>query len=294
VTENTYALDHVGLIARSLADIASVLEALAGPDAADPVSTAAAGEYEYRVGGYTEAVTRPSPVNDLRVGVATQSLTDDIEEVVETRHRAAVDAIEDAGATLVHVEIPYLDETKHLKNVISYTELATFWRDGGAPIRRGGLVDPGDRAGFQHRAKGASGELNTFYRSRILAGAHLADVHGARHYVHARAAQATVRDALEAEFADFDVLVTPTVPALAPPVEAVTAPDFDYDGLQSAFGYGRYTKFANLTGVPALTVPNRVEDGPAVGLQILAPRFEEAKLLAAGSQLAALVGYDSE
>jgi amidase/aspartyl-tRNA(Asn)/glutamyl-tRNA(Gln) amidotransferase subunit A len=294
VIENTYSLDHVGLIARSLADTARVLEALAGPDAADPVSTAAAGEYEYRVGGYTEAVLGPSPVDDLRVGVATQGLTDDIHEAVATRHRAAGDAIEDEGATLIEVDIPYLDETKHLKNAISYTELAAFWRDGGAPIRRGGSVAPGDRAGFQRRAIAASGELNTFYRSRMLAGAHLADAHGARHYVHARAAQATVRDALAAEFTDVDVLVTPTVPALAPPVEAVTAPDFDYDGLQSAFGYGRYTKFANVTGVPALTVPNCVEEGPAVGLQILAPRFEEARLLAAASQLADVVGFDRE
>jgi amidase/aspartyl-tRNA(Asn)/glutamyl-tRNA(Gln) amidotransferase subunit A len=289
VIENTYALDHVGPIARSIVDAAGVLEALAGPDAADPASAAAAGEEGYRTGGYVEATTSPPPVDDLRVGVATQGVTDDIEESVAARHRAAIDAIEDAGATLVEVEIPYLDESKHLKNSISYTELAAYWRDGGAPIRRGGSVAPGDRAGFQCRARAASGELNAFYRSRMLAGAHLADAHGGRHYVRARAAQATVRDALTAELSDVDVLVTPTVPALAPTVEAVTDPDFDYDGLDSAFGYGRYTKIANVTGVPALTVPNRIEDGPAVGLQLLAPRFDEATLLAAGSRLANVV-----
>lgn len=289
VIENTYSLDHVGPITRSVSDAARVLEALAGPDATDPASAAAAGEERYRAGGYVEAVGSPPPVDDLRVGVATQGMTDDIEATVAARHRAAVDAIEDAGATLAEIEIPYLDETKHLKNAISYTELAAFWRDGGAPIRRGGSVDPGDRSGFQRRARAATGELNPFYRSRMLAGAHLADAHGARHYVRARAAQATVRDALAAELAHVDVLVTPTVPALAPTVEAVLAPDFDYDGLESAFGYGRYTKIANVTGVPALTVPNRVEDGPAVGLQLLAPRFDETTLLAAGSRLADVV-----
>jgi len=289
VIENTSALDHVGPIARSVTDAARVLEAIAGPDAADPASAAAASEESYRMGGYVEAVASPPQINDLRVGVATQGLTDDIEETVAARHRAAVDEIEDAGATLVEVEIPYLDETKHLKNAISYTELAAYWRDGGAPIRRGGSVDPGDRAGFQRRARAASGELNAFYRSRMLAGAHLADAHGARHYVRARAAQATVREALAGELSDIDVLATPTVPALAPTVEEVTDPDFDYDGLEHTFGYGRYTKVANVTGVPALTVPNRTEDGPAVGLQLLAPRFDEAALLAAGSRLADVV-----
>lgn len=292
VVENTYTLDHVGPIARSVDDAARVLEALSGPDVTDPASAAAAGADEYRIGGYVEAAASPPPVGDLRVGVATQGLTDDIEEPVAARHRAAVDAIEDAGATLVEVEIPYLDETKHVKNAISYTELAAFWRDGGAPVRRGGSIHPGDRSGFQRRARAASGELNAFYRSRMLAGAHLADAHGARHYVRARAAQATVRDALTTKLDDVDVLVTPTVPALAPTVEAVTDPDFDYDGLESAFGYGRYTKVANVTGIPALTIPNRIEEGPAVGLQLFAPRFDEATLLAAGSRLASIVDGD--
>lgn len=281
VIENTYSLDHIETITDDVIDAAAVLEAIAGKDEQDPASMAAAGEDEYRVGGYVDAVADAPDVSDLEIGVATQGITDDIDETVATRHEAAVEELRTAGASIAAVELPYLDQTKQLKNVISYTELAAFWRDRGMPVRRGGAVTPADRTSFSRRAASANLELNDFYRSRLLTGAWLADANDGRHYTRARAAQATVRDALEACLSDHDVLVTPTVPELAPSVEHVEDPKFDYDGLESSFGYGRYTKIANVTGAPAVTVPNDVEPGPAVGIQLIGSRFDEATLLGA-------------
>ncbi len=285
VMENTYTLDHVGPIGRDVRNVARVLDAIAGTDRADPASMAAAGEDEYRVGDYANAVESAPSMDDLRLGVATQGIEDDIDDTVADRHAAAIDALADAGATLVEVDLPYLDETKHLKNAISYAELAGFWRERGMPLRRGGVVDPSDRLAFARRAAGSTRELNDFYRSRILAGAHLASVHDGRHYVRARAAVRTVREALSETLSGVDAILTPTVPELAPTVEHVLDPDFDYDGLGGAFGYGRYTKIANVTGAPAITVPNGIEPGPAVGIQLIGARFDETTLLAAAERL---------
>lgn len=290
VIENTYTLDHVGPIARDVTDVAAVLEEIAGKDEDDPASMTAAGADEYRIGDYVDAVQSPPPMDDVRIGVATQGLTDEIDPTVAERNRAAVDALEDAGASITEAEIPYLDQTKHLKNTISYTELAAFWRDRGMPVRRGGSVDPFDQVGFARRAEAANRELNDFYRSRLLAGAQLATVHGGRHYTRARAAQETVRTEVEATLADVDALITPTVPELAPKIDHVLDPAFDYDGLDSAFGYGRYTKIANLTGLPAITVPNEVEAGPAVGLQLIGSRFDERTLLGAAQRAFETIG----
>lgn len=299
VVENTYTLDHVGQIGDSVSDVAAVLDAIAGADEADLASMQATGEAAQRAtegsfrvdtagnpGGYVESVSDAPPLSEFRIGVATQGLTDDMNSTVADRHAAGVDALVDAGATTVDVELPYLDATKHVKNLISYTELAGFWRDRGAPIRRGGRVHPGDRLSFARRADTATCELNNFYRSRILAGAQLVSAHDARHYVRAQAARATIRDELADRLADVDVIVTPTVPALAPTIERVRSPDFDYDGLDSAFGYGRYTKIANVTGVPAITVSNEVEPGPAVGMQLLGSRFDDRTLLSAARRVA--------
>jgi len=161
------------------------------------------------------------------------------------------------------------------------------------PLRRGGVVDPADRLAFARRAAGSTRELNDFYRSRILAGAHLASVHDGRHYVRARAAVRTVRDALSETLSGVDAVLTPTVPELAPTVEHVLDPEFDYDGLGGAFGYGRYTKIANVTGAPAVTVPNEIESGPAVGLQLIGTRFDETTLLAAAERLSETLESDA-
>ena len=290
IIENTYSLDHVGTITQNVSDAASMLEAVTGKDEADPASMMAAGEDKYRVGGYVDAVASSPDATNLEIGVATQGLTDDIDETVSSRHETAIDELRSAGASITEIELPYLDQTKPLKNLISYTELAAYWRDRGMSLRRGGVVPPADRTSFARRAEASNDELNNFYRSRILTGAHLADVHDGRHYTRARAARATVRDALETQLADFDVIVTPTVPKLAPKVKHIEDPSFDYDGLKSEFGYGRYTKIANVTGTPAVTIPNKVETGPAVGLQLLGSWFDERTLLGAAQVVFETVG----
>lgn len=279
VIENTYTIDHVGPITKTVDDAARVLEAIAGKDRQDPASMAAAGEDDYSVGGYLEAVRSAPAIDDVRLGVATQGLTDNIDATVAERHRHALDALEDAGATLEDVTVPYLDETRILKNALSYIELASYWRDNGAPVRRGGVGNTLDQLAFARRARAANHELNDFYRSRLLTGALLMTAHHGRHYTRAQAARDTVRTALESELAPYDAIVTPTVPELAPSLESVRDPAFDYDGLDGAFGYGRYTKIANVTGVPAVTVPNESESGPAVGMQLLGSRYDEGGIL---------------
>lgn len=290
VVENTYSMDHVGPIGTSVSEVAAVLSAIAGKDRADPASMVAAGGDRYDVGGYKHAATSPPPVDDLRLGIATQGLTDNIDRTVAARHEAATDALEANGATLVDIELPYLDATKHIKNVTSYTELAAFWRDRGLPIRRGGWVDPGDRVGFARRAESAARELNDFYRGRMIAGAHLADTHDGRHYTRAQAARQTIQEALDERLDGLDAILTPTVPQLAPKVEHVLDPEFDYDGLGGAFGYGRYTKIANVTGAPAISVPNETAEGPAVGMQLIGSRFDEPTLLGAATRVSEVVG----
>jgi len=279
VIENTYTIDHVGPITNTVDDAARVLEAIAGKDQQDPASMAAAGEDDYSVGGYLEAVRSAPAIDDVRLGVATQGLTDDIDATVAERHRHALDALEDAGATLEDVTVPYLDETRILKNALSYIELASHWRDNGAPSAAAAASVTRSTNSRSRGARAANHELNDFYRSRLLAGALLMTAHHGRHYTRAQAARDTVRTALETELAPYDAIVTPTVPELAPSLESVRDPAFDYDGLDGAFGYGRYTKIANITGVPAVTVPNESESGPAVGMQLLGSRYDEGGIL---------------
>lgn len=283
VLENTYTLDHVGPIAPMVKGAAQVLGAIAGKDTYDPASMAAAGRDGYSSDGFVDAVERHPPIEDLRLAVAKQGVSDPIEEEIAERHQSALDAIETAGATVDVVELPHLDAAKHIKNAISYAELAGFWRDGGAPLRRGGRVDPNDQVNIASRLNSATEPVNEFFLSRQLAGAYLLEKYGGRHYTRAHAARNVIRQELSDLLDDYDAIVTPTVPFFAPKIEEVNSPDFDtsYDGLSDdvSFSYGRYTKIGDITGVPSVTIPNDIQEGPAVGLQLMSQPFDDAALL---------------
>ena len=86
-----------------------------------------------------------------------------------------------------------------------------------------------------------------------------------------------------------DLLITPTMPIGAPPVDGRPAGD--------AFGeawtdWSPYTYPFNLSGQPAATVPvGLTREGLPIGLQIVARRGEDALVLAAAAAIEAAVGF---
>jgi amidase/aspartyl-tRNA(Asn)/glutamyl-tRNA(Gln) amidotransferase subunit A len=279
VVENTYTQDHVGTFTDTLTDAAALLAAMAGADDADPASLAAAGRSEYRVGGYRDAVASPPDPADLRFGVLEEGTGEGVADRVEERTETAVDALNDAGATVRPVSVDSFHDARPIKNALSFVELATHWRDGAAPYRRGG-VDEIIQTGFARARAAASGELSDFYMSKLLAGARVVEAHNGRPYVRAQAARERLREAFEAALDDVDALLLPTMPDVAPPIAGVD--DWTYD-------YARNTRAANVTRLPAVTVPNGTTSGLPVGLQLIGPAFHDADLLATAAAVRSIL-----
>jgi amidase/aspartyl-tRNA(Asn)/glutamyl-tRNA(Gln) amidotransferase subunit A len=277
VVENTYTQDHVGPLAGSVVDCARVLDAVAGASPDDPASTAAAGRESYRVGGYAEAATDPPDAADLTLGVVDEGLGDGVRPEVAARTEAAAEALADAGATVERVSVPRYHDTPVVKNLLSLTELAAHWRAGGAPYRRGGVVDPGHVDALTARTRAHGERLGPYYRSKLLAGAHLLE-HGGRLYTRAQAAREAVRESFEAALDGRDALVAPTMPAVAPPVADAADPGFDY---------ARNTRPANVTRQPGVTLPNGDVGGLPVGLHLQGAPFTEARLLGVAARVEA-------
>ncbi|RCU46628.1 Asp-tRNA(Asn)/Glu-tRNA(Gln) amidotransferase subunit GatA [Haloplanus salinus] len=269
VVENTYTQDHVGTFTEGLDDAAALVAAMAGADESDPASLAAAGRSGYRVGGYRDAVADPPAPADLRIGVLAEGTGEGVADRVEERTDTAVDALADAGADVHTVSVPSFHDGRPIKNALSFVELATHWRDGAAPYRRGG-VDETLQTGFARARAAASGELSDFYTSKLLAGAQVVDAHDGRPYVRAQAARERLRGAFEDALDGVDALLLPTMPDVAPRIDSVG--DWSYD-------YARNTRAANVTRLPAVTVPNGRVAGLPVGLQLMGPAFDDARLL---------------
>ncbi|MGW5161057.1 amidase [Nonomuraea wenchangensis] len=102
-------------------------------------------------------------------------------------------------------------------------------------------------------------------------------------YVRAMEARRELEEHAEALFGPYDVLATPTVPILAPPIGAREA-ELVGEQVQVRAALLAMTSPWNVLGRPALTVPAGLVDGLPVGLQLVARPGGEAQLFAAARQ----------
>ncbi|GAA2975804.1 amidase [Streptomyces lactacystinicus] len=250
VTSLSWSLDHVGPITRTVEDAALVLAALAGRDPRDPASLAAPA-VDYRP-------EREPDLTGVRVGVPNAYYVDHVDEEVAAAVHRAVEQLEALGARPVEVEIPM---ARYL--------VPTLW----------GLTAP-EAAAYHARTLRTVPEL---YQADVRVLLEAGELIGAGDYLRAQRARTLIRDAWARVLAEVDVIAAPTVPTTAVRVgqEAVGWPDGTTESVSDA--YVRLSAPANVTGVPALSVPaGHDAAGLPIGLQLLGRPLGERTLLRVG------------
>lgn len=237
------SLDTVGPMARSVAEVGVLLDAIAGHDPHDEHSVEPPPPAE------------PPPIERLRVGVPAQvraaRMDDDVRAVWET----TLTGLSAVGATVVEVDLPALD---------------------GAPAANGRIL--GAEAAMVH-AESLAAHPERFWpdvRARLQRGRDLQATQVADAHRHA----ARLRGQLRRAFAGVDALVTPTLPCRAPTVG--TDPIVVAGQPEPVVGVlTRFTNPWNLAGVPAGSVPAGTDAaGAPVGLQVVGSWFAEQTVLA--------------
>lgn len=202
------------------------------------------------------------PLAGLRLAVPDDYVTNDIDDAVARAFTATLSKLSAAGATIIELPMPMLAEAREL-NRFSPIEAFAWHRELLAA--REGLYD--------HRVV-----------QRILAGrnhsaADLPALHAARRNWIAR---------VESAMNGYDAMLMPTVPIVAPRTEALLASDeafFEANGLLL-----RNPSLINLLDGCALSLPcHRAGDLP-VGLMVAAPAMADARVMAIGSAIEALLG----
>ena len=108
---------------------------------------------------------------------------------------------------------------------------------------------------------------------RILGGAEITKAeHEGRNYHLALRAKKKLELIFEKMFAEFDVIVLPVVPRLPHKIG-------ENISVEEMYSYDVFTIPANLAGVCAMSVPIGVIDGVPVGVQIIANKFDEEKMV---------------
>ncbi|MGD9902561.1 MAG: amidase [Vicinamibacterales bacterium] len=235
--------DHVGVLTRSVEDAAYLLTAMASPAPAD--SATATGRPSARP-DYVAGVTGAGDLTGVRVGVARDFFFAALEPAVAGAVAAALEQLRRRGAVVADVSLPIA---------------ATLYDTMFAPIAVA-EIRATYAADWAARPEAFSPEF-----AAVLAGPGPAADEVAR----AREARAAFERRVQASFDDVDVLVTPTVPIVAPPIAG------PIDGARIL----RNTWPFNAARGPAITVPCGTDgaSGLPVGLQLAAAPWQEARLL---------------
>jgi hypothetical protein len=253
--------DIGGPIARSVADLSLMLDATVGPDAADPQTSASAG----RIPSSFRSALRDDALKGARLGVARSLFgTAAEDQEVTAIVQKSLDALKTAGAEVIDVVIPGLDDLLRDSSMITHDfkfDLADYLgRSPDAPVKS--LSEILDR-GLYHAA------LESTFRTRNAVQSRESD--GAR---RARIKQTALRQVLEAVLQEHRLTAI-----IYPTLRRKPARIGDAQG-------GSTCQVSAHSGLPALAVPaGFTDDALPVGVDLLGAAFSEQQLLSLGASI---------
>lgn len=242
----SWSLDHVGLLTRTVADMALFLEAVAGYDPRDPASANVA------VPSYVRELS--DNVSGLRVGVPREFYFDYVDQEIVDAVRGVLKSLEVLGAKIIEVEFPPMKHSRTVSHLIQLPEILSYHSRY--------LPKKAHLYGADFRSSLARGQF-------ILA----------EHYLRAKRMLVYYRRQMADVLKSIDVIVTPTCPIVAP---AIGTMKVTTEGKIEPVGtaLARLTNFFNMTANPALSLPCGLHSlGLPMGVQLIGGCFDETTLL---------------
>jgi aspartyl-tRNA(Asn)/glutamyl-tRNA(Gln) amidotransferase subunit A len=250
VTTLSWTLDHVGPMARTVADVACMLQVMAGADPRDHTAAAVP------VPDYTRTLT--GNVKGLRIGVPTGYFFENVHAETETALRRANSLLEELGGVLVDVKVRNAALCGPASSIILSSESAAF---------------------HEKRLKQNSELFDPLVRERLEVGT----FNSAVDYIKALRLRTVLMEDMRQVFQTCDVLMLPAgnaAPRLEAEIAGSDAPsDPPLPPRPDSFN------IANVTGIPAIVLPCGFTTGPPplpLGIQFCAKPFDEATLFRIG------------
>jgi amidase len=259
------SLDHVGPMARSVRDVALMLDVIAGKDPLDP------RQRDVPMQPYCEALDRGVAglkLAVLREGFEQPGAQPDANAAV----RRAVESLVKLGAKAEEVSVPAHHEAGNLLWAIVGEGMMRLAQTGLQSTHFNGRYNPGLADFFgAHWPERAAREASTV-KMMIVLGEYLASRAHGRIYAKAQNHRAALTAAYDKVLASFDAIVMPSTPMKA-----------NRQDEQSPYSMITNTAPFDVTGHPGLSVPCAMSEGLPVGMMLIGRHFDDATLLRIGS-----------
>lgn len=269
------SLDTLGPIAKTVEDVATVLQAIQGSDPKDATCA------NRPVPDYAKAVQQD--IKGLRVGVPKEFFVEGMEPGVEKAIRAAIESMAKAGAEIVEVSMPHTKYALPTYYIIAPAEVSSNMAryDG---VRFGHATKEAIEDYVQYYMKTRDESIGDEVKRRIMIGTYVLSAGSYdAYYRQAQKVRTLVCGDFEEVFKKVDVLVGATSPTVAFRL-----------GEKSSDPLAMYladilTVSANIAGTPAISVPCGTALPPdgkipmPVGLQIIGPQYGEEVVLRAAA-----------
>ena len=313
------AIDYTGPMANNVDDIARMLTVLAGYDGLDPRMTPDSPlrenvrQYHDELAAFAAGTTDSSQLGrSLRIGIISESLTSpgtsaDVARVVED---AAKKYFAAAGAKVDMVSIPMHLIAPAIWTSFTRTHMGSLTAGTRVPDLLSHAMPhftprwPLDQKMFDLMTLANPAVINV-----ILGEGLLSEKYSSATQAKAHRHVFQLREAYNIALKDYDVLITPTVPVVAPPHPDLRPESEGGSGVMQkmllAVGVTNNTCPFNASGHPAMSVPcgwaraigekgvagvKGQEGWLPVGMQIIGKRFDEMSVLKAGKVFEAVGG----
>ncbi len=258
------SLDQGGPFARSAADCALLLQAMAGFDSRDSTSA------EQAVPDFGAGLD--GGIAGRKIGLPREYFAEGLDSRVAAVIDEAIAELRKLDAEIVDVSLPNTGLAIPVYYVIAMAECSSnLSRFDG--VRFGHRCkDPVDLEDLykRSRAEGFGAEV----QRRIMIGTYaLSAGYYDAYYLKAQQLRRMIKDDFQQAFAQVDLILGPTTPEVAFKIGAKT------DDPVSMYLQDIYTISLNLAGLPGMSLPAGFVDGLPVGMQLIGNYFDETGLL---------------
>ncbi len=258
------SLDKIGTMALTVDDAALLLEVISGRDAHDGTSA------EIPV----PKLDMPGALNGLKIGIVKEAFAEGVDNNVRKAVLEAIYKLEQKGARRIEVSLPIsmkyglaayytLAMTEASTNLAKYCGLRY-----GASEQLTGTYN-------EYFSRVRTNNFGEEAKRRLLLGT-FARMAGYRDAFYNKAAKVRTKiiEEYAAAFKQVDVLITPTMPIVAPTFEEIKK----LTPLQN-YAMDILTVAPNLAGLPHITIPCGESNGLPIGIMITGPHFAEQKII---------------